>query len=151
MSRSWKSGPLPPERKRGRAMVVIAALLAGSAGVWIACGPISEPIDFAFSVLDTSYDSLPETGDQVLYKYRSATIKADSAIRALLNARIPVNEAWEPAQDVCAAAGDPIGPRFTVLIDDPDSRLESRGFEPGNGIRACTTRVRRYLIQRSFF
>jgi hypothetical protein len=149
MLRSSGNGLRTGRHRIGAVAVVLAALAGGTA--WIACGPITEPIEFSFSVLDTSTDSLPATGTQVLYKYRSATVKGDSAIRALLNARIAINEAWEPKQDVCAASGDPIGPRFTVLIDDPDTRLENHGFELGNGIRPCTTRVLRYLIQRSFF
>jgi len=149
MERSTRS-VRPMSGRRASARLLVAAM-AAAAAAWMACGPISEPIEFSFSVIDTSFDSLPPTGDQFLYKYRGATIKPDSAIRAILNARIPLNEAWQPKEDICASTGDPIGPRFTVLIDDPDTRLESHGFEPGNGIRPCTRRILRFTIQRSFF
>jgi hypothetical protein len=151
MSRSWKNRLSSFDGRGSRGLSRVAVVFAFFGLAWIACGPVTEPIEFSFSVLEVSFDSLPELGGQNLYKYKSATVDPDSLVRAILNARIPINEAWEPVQDTCAAAGDPVGPRLTVLITEPDARLTSHNFEPGNGIRPCTTRIRRFLIVRSFF
>lgn len=115
-----------------------------------ACGPIDEPIEFSFSVSEVQGNTLPIVDATKIYRFRQATTNADSMVRALLNARIPVNEAWEPVEDLCMSM-DPSGPRFTVVLQTATPRIANHGFDTGNGIRACTTRVRRYLIVRSIF
>lgn len=144
------SGRRERSGRSGRARVCVAAgaLVMVCGLVWVACGPVSEPIEFSYSVLDVSLDSLPPVGTQAVYKYRLPTANPDSILRRLLRARIPVNEAWETSQADCG--NEPEGPRFTVLITEPDSRLESNNFVPGNGILPCSVRVRRYLIIRNF-
>lgn len=86
----------------------------------------------------------PLPSDQ-LYRYRFAGLQADSVLPVLRRANLPLLEAWQPIEDLCM---DPLGPRLTVVLSTADKRIEAYDFEPGNGIRACTVRVRRYVFGR---
>ena len=98
-----------------------------------------------FQVSEVSASQLPPTNAELTYKYRFATVKADSVLRVLVRASVPVSEASLPLEDVCM---DPVGPRFTVVLSRPYAGMDVFDFEPGTGIRACTTRVRRYVVRR---
>lgn len=79
--------------------------------------------------------------DGLVYRYLLSTANADSLLRLMRRDGVPVAEALLPLEDLCA---DPIGPRFTVVLSREFEDITAYHFEPGSGIRACTTRVRRY-------
>jgi len=125
-------------RVRTLSVALILALLPA------ACDPASAPVD-DYTVSDVLGADLPPADLSRTWKYRYADVNADSLFRALLADAIDVEEAWEPLEDLC---DDPIGPRFTVVLAAPDTRIARHDFEPGNGIRACTRLVRRYVPVR---
>jgi hypothetical protein len=57
-------------------------------------------------------DVVLPSGDLV-YRYLLATANADSLLRLMRRDGVPVREALQPLEDLCA---DPIGPRFTVVL-----------------------------------
>lgn len=78
------------------------------------------------------------------YEYRFTTVRPESVITALLDAGIPVEEAYLPLDNVCL---DPRGPVFTVTLLEPDTRILAHDFDPGTGRLACATLVRRYRVR----
>jgi hypothetical protein len=123
---------------------IIAVLGIGLA----ACGPVTEPLAYQYQTEEIDANAVPPYSPEKIYRYQFSTVNPDSILRALLNDRLPVDEAWLPIEDLCAAAGDPAGPRFTVILETPTSRMSDYDFEEGNGIRECTTRIRRFIISR---
>jgi hypothetical protein len=109
-----------------------------------ACESSAGPVD-EFTASDVPGADLPAADLSRTWKYTQAEANADSLVRVLLAARVGLEEAWQPLEDLCE---DPIGPRFTVLLGAPDPTIAKYGFEPGNGIRACTVLVRRYVPVR---
>jgi hypothetical protein len=133
-------------RKVRAARLRRSAILAGSLLSLSACGPVEDALGFEFTVEEVASEALPVYRVDRIYRYRLTSPNADSLLRKLLNSRLAVDEAWEPTQDLCA--GDPTGPRFTAILAEPDARMAEFNFEGGNGIRACTTRVKRYVVTR---
>lgn len=125
-----------PIHAHGLAVVVAACFAIPS------CDSPSAPAGTVLVVTELTGDQLPTPDPSRTWKYRFATVDADSLTRALLRGGIPLAEAWEPLEDLC---DDPIGPRYTVLLSRPDARMKGYEHEPGSGIRACTRRVRRYV------
>jgi hypothetical protein len=123
----------------------ITAVLGAIVG---ACGPVTAPIAFEYQTEEIDAANAPFYSPEKIYRYAFSSVNPDSVLRVLLNDRIPVDEAWLPIEDLCAAAGDPIGARFTVVLEQPSSLMSGYDFEEGNGIRACTTRIRRFIISR---
>lgn len=113
--------------------------------VALSCAQATGPEAVTIRIVETSARDLPAVDPSRLYKYRFARVAADSLLHVLLRERIPVSEARLPLEDLCM---DPVGPRFTLVLLTPDDRLEGFSFDPGNGIRACTSRVRRYIVLR---
>ncbi|MGD8276548.1 MAG: hypothetical protein PVH00_00920 [Gemmatimonadota bacterium] len=109
-----------------------------------ACESAAAPTD-DYTVSDVLGADLPPADLSRTWKYVLADVNADSLVRVLLTAPLVVEEAWEPLEDLC---DDPIGPRFTVVLAAPDPDIAEYDFEPGNGIRACTRLVRRYVPVR---
>jgi len=127
--------------RRAAFTAVLGAIMGG-------CGPVAEPIAFEYQTEEIDAANAPPYSPEKIYRYAFASVNADSILRVLLNDRLPVDEAWLPIEDLCAAAGDPLGARFTVILETPTSRMSEYDFEEGNGIRACTTRIRRFIIAR---
>ena len=125
-------------RNRTTQLAALLALFLAPA----ACDSPAAPPGSVLLVTDLPADQLPAPDPARTWKYRFSTVDADSVTRALLRAGLPLLEAWEPLEDLCA---DPIGPRFTVVLAAPDARMERYDFEKGSGIRACTRLVRRYV------
>ncbi len=109
-----------------------------------ACDSSVAPVD-DYTVTDMLGTDLPPVDLSRTYKYLRADANADSLVRVLLAARLGLEEAWQPLEDLCE---DPIGPRFTVVLAAPDPEIAKYEFEPGSGIRACTRLVRRYVPTR---
>jgi len=131
-----------PDTRVAAIACALAALLAIAA-----CGPVDEPIDFQYVVEDVDRDALPAYPLTRLYRYHSDVANVDSLLRRVLNARIALDEVWEPLEDPCDP--DDTGPRITAVLAATDARFEEFGFEIGTGIRLCTVRVRRWIISRS--
>lgn len=112
-----------------------------------ACSDAARPVDLRYTTEDVTAAELPDFEPARLFRYTRAYTRADSLLRVLTAGGMSIAEAWEPIEDLCLGAGDPIGPRFTVVLKGAAGLIATFGFEPGNGIRPCTTRVRRYVIE----
>lgn len=136
-------GSAPRGGSRRVGTVVLFALAVAAA-----CTGVDEPIDYQFTVDEVDVDVLPAVNPLETYHYRFPSARADSLLRALLNSRIPVNEAWEPTVNTCA---NPDDPRFTVVLENASSRMDDFDFDLGEGLQGCTVRVRRYQVTRMIF
>jgi hypothetical protein len=116
----------------GAAVLVLAAAAAGCRA-----DPTEPELQ---STVQTGSDVVLPAGDLV-YRYLLSSVNADSLLHLMRADGVPVREAWQPLEDLCA---DPIGPRFTVALSRPFEEITAYHFEPGTGIRACTTKVRHY-------
>lgn len=125
----------------GRIRPAVALALGLALALAAGCDPAG-PDDAEPAVTLVAASELPATpAAGLVYRYRFASANADSLLRRLRAAGVPLREAWQPIEDLCM---DPLGPRFTVLLSRPFPRIAALDFEPGSGIRACTVRVRRY-------
>lgn len=140
----------PVEAPSSRAIALCRwAGMAAIVGAFVAaCGPVDEPVSFEYTTEEIDAAAAPSYSPERLYRYMFSSVNPDSVLRVLLNDRLPVDEAWLPLEDLCDAATDPIGPRFTVVLEQPTSLIGAYDFEEGNGIRACTTRIRRFIVSR---
>jgi hypothetical protein len=109
----------------------------------VSCDTTVVPPEENLTSVEAAGRDFPQTAEQLVYKYRLASVNADSLLRVMVRAQVPVKEAWLPLEDLCA---DAVGPRFTVILTAADSRMQSFGFDQGSGIRACTTKVKRYVL-----
>jgi hypothetical protein len=126
-----------------------AAAVASVAVLFVAaCGPIAEPVNFQYDTEEVDAATLPFYSPEKIYRYRFATVNTDSLIRVLVAGRMPIDEAWLSTEDSCASAGDPIGPRFTVILAAQNSQMSSFEFDQGSGIPGCSTRVLRFTVSR---
>ncbi|MBI4540913.1 MAG: hypothetical protein HY704_15525 [Gemmatimonadetes bacterium] len=107
------------------------------------CVQGTEPEPISYATIEVSSGALPAVDPDRVYKYRFASVNADSVLRVLWHAGAPLVEAWLPLEDLCA---DPVGPRFTVILSRPEPDVERFDFVPGSGIRACTIKVRWFVI-----
>jgi len=131
-------------RRSATQSLVILLLPACLALLPAACADGTAPI-YDFTVTDVLGTDLSPVDLSRTYKYLHADANADSLVRVLLAARLGLEEAWQPLEDLCE---DPTGPRFTVVLAAPDPEIAKYEFEPGSGIRACTRLVRRYVPTR---
>jgi hypothetical protein len=134
--------------RRRRAAVMAIALTIGTIGL-SACGPVDEPIDFQFTVEEVDRADLPAYPLTRMYRYHTNVADVDSLLRRVLNARIALDEVWEPIEDECEP--DDTGPFITAVLAGPDASFEAFGFELGTGIRLCTARIRRWIVTRNVF
>jgi hypothetical protein len=138
------SGNLHPVHQPGRcALRVLLVAIAFAAAT--ACHSATDGGDGGVQTSDVSSARLHVPNPELTYRYRFATVNADSLLRVLARANVPVSEAWLPLEDLCM---DPVGPRFTVILARHYAGMDVFDFDPGNGIRACTTRIRRYVVRR---
>ncbi len=139
---SSKSGRRRPDLRCRRAGLLACCLVLAGA----ACGNVNDPIEFQYTVEEVASADLPQYDVTKLYAARQNTTNIDSLLNVLVGAKMPVSEIWLPLSDACASAGDPVGPHLTVVLEDPRSAMSNFNFDPGNGIRACTMTVRRYVL-----
>lgn len=128
---------------RGLARLMHSPLVAGMAALALAAGAgcRADPTEPELqSSVQSGSDVVLPAGDLV-YRYLLSSVNADSLLHLMRADGVPVREAWQPLEDLCA---DPIGPRFTVALSRPFEEITAYHFEPGSGIRACTTKVRHY-------
>ena len=88
-------------------------------------------------------DILPPQDPAATYEYAFSAVNPDSVLRTLLDAGLPLRQAWMPLDNLCL---DPRGPRFTVELMEPDHRMAGFDFLLGTGRLACATRVRHYMV-----
>lgn len=120
----------------GRAAWIVVALAAGAA----ACSDGTSPGPL-FDAEVVTPDLLSNVDPTRLYRHTQGGIRADSLLPILYISGVRFSEAWDPIAHQCAG---PIGPRLTLVVSAGAGGAASFGFEPGNGIEACTTSVRRY-------
>jgi len=78
------------------------------------------------------------------YEYRFIAVRPESVLTTLLDAGLPVDEAYLPLDNLCL---DPRGPAFTVVLVEPDVRVLAHDFDPGTGRLACATLLRRFRVR----
>jgi len=77
------------------------------------------------------------------YEYDFSAVRSDSVLVALWNAGLSVTQAWRPVAYRCF---DALGPRLTVELATPDSRMESYDFRLGTGRLACSQDLWQYVL-----
>jgi hypothetical protein len=89
---------------------------------------------------------LPDEFDSLTtFTYVFPTVNAESVLVTLLDSGIPVSDGWRPLDNLCA---DPIGPRFTVQLDQNDPRVLDHDFVRGAlGRLLCATQVMWYRVR----
>lgn len=97
------------------------------------------------SSITISANQLPNLDPTRTYHFRTNELKPEETLMSLLQAGIPVQEAWLPLDNFCL---DPIGPRFTVQLSRQDSKIENFGFDPGEGRLACSSKLKHYVLSR---
>ncbi len=100
----------------------------------------------AFQVTTISSGSLPKNFDEGLFfEYKQVNVKPESLLTELLDADIPVVQAWLPLDNRCM---DPIGPRFTIELRQKDDLVSEFDFKQGSGRLACATTLKHYVITK---
>ena len=100
-----------------------------------------------FQSTTVSRNDLPKSFDtERLFEFRSDTVDPTSVLEKLLQADIPVVEAWLPLDNECLG---PVGPRFTVVLSKEDSRIRDYNFVQGTGRLECATTLLHYTIGRN--
>lgn len=97
----------------------------------------------AISSITINASQLPNLDPTRTYHFRTNQIKPEEMLLSLLQAGIPVQQAWLPLDNFCL---DPIGPRFTVQLSRPDSKIETFGFDQGEGRLACSSQLKQYVL-----
>jgi len=108
------------------------------------CETATNSASFLIDSTDVASDQAVATLDLARsYEYRFAQANPDSLLTELWLAAIAVQSAWYPLDNLCEG---PLGPRFTVLLAAPDSRMADYDFDPGTGSLQCATMLRQYTI-----
>lgn len=92
-----------------------------------------------------SVDQLPKQFQlERTYRYRENRVEdPEGLLITLWDAGIRSSRAWQPLDDICL---DPLGPRFTVELQEDDPRIEDLGFEKGVGRLFCARKLMAYRI-----
>jgi hypothetical protein len=124
-----------------RACLCSSALFLGLA---LGChgGPTPTELPLVTDVMSAT-DITPPQDPAARYEYAFSAVNPDSILRTLLDAGLPMRQAWFPLDNLCM---DPRGPRLTVELKEPDLRMARFDFLPGTGRLACATRVRHYEV-----
>lgn len=89
---------------------------------------------------------LPDELDSVTtFTYTFPSVNAESVLVALLDTGVPVRQGWRPLDNLC---DDPIGPRFTVQLQQDDPRMLDHDFVRGAvGRLLCATQLMWYRVR----
>jgi hypothetical protein len=77
------------------------------------------------------------------YEYAFSQVRPDSVLLALHEDEIPLVAAWLPLDYMC---DDAIGPRLTVELSEPDTKMFQHDFVLGTGRLECSTNLRQYVV-----
>jgi len=100
----------------------------------------------AMQVTIISSASLPKNfEDGLLFEYEQAKVEPESLLTELLDADIPVVQAWLPLDNRCM---DAIGPRFTIELRQNDALVSKFDFKQGSGRLECATTLKHYFFAK---
>ncbi len=104
--------------------------------------PPKQPAYHSYTIIR---EDLPSVSEDRTYFYRSGITEseAESLFMALWEEGIPVSRGWFPLDNQCE---DPIGPRFTVELHQPDSSITDYQFDPGTDRLFCASQLKQYVI-----
>ncbi len=77
------------------------------------------------------------------FEYKDADVNPEAVLTELVNAGVPVVQAWLPLDNICMG---PLGPRFTVELQQQDDRMPKFKFKEGSGRLECATTLKHYVI-----
>jgi len=101
------------------------------------------PFVLVDSSMVASATVVPNIDPTRTYEYDFPTVRSDSVLVALWTEGLPLTQAWRPVAYVCF---DALGPRLTVELATPDSRIESHDFRLGTGRLACSHDLWQYTL-----
>ncbi len=91
----------------------------------------------------TSHDLPAEFDSTRTYHYTLQCTNPESVLTALWDADVRVWQAWFPLDNMCVG---PIGPQFTVELEEQDSAVLDFKFVPGDGRLHCAARLKRFVV-----
>ena len=91
----------------------------------------------------TSRDLPAEFDSARTYHYMLQCSNPESLIIELWNSDVHVWQAWLPLDNMCMG---PIGPRFTVELEEGDAAVSDFDFSPGDGRLHCAKQLERFVI-----
>ncbi len=130
--------------KKGVSAMTFAFLFV----VYIGCQsyPADPASDSRIQVTTISSASLPKQfAEGVTFEYEDENVNAEAVLDELLNAGVPVVQAWLPLDNKCM---DPVGPRFTIELSQKDDRMPKFKFKEGSGRLECATALKHYVIRK---
>ncbi|MEO8168877.1 MAG: hypothetical protein ABI623_11565 [bacterium] len=130
--------------RKGISAIAFAILLIVSVG----CNSDSaSPVAASnIQVTTISAANLPKEFNEALtFEYKDEQVNPEAVINELLNAGVPVAEAWLPLDNVCM---DPVGPRFTVRLDQKNEMIIKFNFKEGSGRLECATTLKHYVVAK---
>ena len=84
-------------------------------------------------------------GEGLVYEYEQAEVNPEALLTEMLNAGVPVVQAWLALDNTCMG---PVGPRFTVELQQKDGRVPRFKFKEGAGRLECATTLKHYVISK---
>jgi len=128
-----------------RRFLMCAALIGVGIAV-MSCQSATQPVAPAIESRIIEKAEFPQQLDTSrTYVYTSGSVNADSLIEEMVKADLPLSRAWLPLDNMCM---DPVGPRFTVELTQPDQEIGTFGFVKGVGRLACATKAKLYIFTR---
>jgi hypothetical protein len=93
-----------------------------------------------------SRDQLPAEFDlDRTFRSEAAQVDAEAVLLSLWQEGFRILRAWECREYECF---DPMGPRFTIELENADDRILDRGFKRGHGRLYCCPSLLQYTISR---
>lgn len=91
----------------------------------------------------SSRDLPAEFDSATTYHYVFVCTNPESLITELWNADVRVWQAWMPLDNMCMG---PVGPQFTVQLQEEDPDIVDFDFVPGDGRLHCATQLKRFVV-----
>lgn len=91
----------------------------------------------------SSRDLPAEFDSATTYHYVFVCSNPESLITELWNGDVRVWQAWMPLDNMCMG---PVGPQFTVQLQEEDPDILDFNFAPGDGRLHCATSLKRFLV-----
>ncbi len=128
--------------KKGMSAIVFVILFFGYLdGQSVAT---SAPATPKIKVTTVSSGSVPKHfGKGLTFEYEDANVNPEALLTKLVNAGVPVVQAWLPLDNMCMG---PQGPRFTLKLQQKDDRVRKFKFKEGSGRLECATTLKHYVI-----
>lgn len=91
----------------------------------------------------SSRDLPAEFDSATTYHYVFVCSNPESLITELWNGDVRVWQAWMPLDNMCMG---PVGPQFTVQLQEEDPDILDFNFAPGDGRLHCATSLKRFIV-----